>query len=572
MQKRSTSLTAFVVVAALEKLARLADFSAYFDGTWHRANQILARGAADSLLRRTLMHLPPSWALWLLDSLFVPGMMRHYLFRKRLLQQEAEHAITQGAQQIIVLGAGFDTLALRLAPAHPEVCFIEIDLPETQAAKLQLLSQLGTPRANCAHVSADLARVGLDHVLRQVPEFNPSAHTLVIVEGVLMYLKQASVESLFTTLDRHLTGELTVVFGATAASDQKGTPSLQLVNRFLTARQEATDWYCPARDMPSFLAEVGFRLDAWMPYRRLQALYIGDALASHVPEEDENYYRAVRSPRGSRVPPITDTNLIPHITQAPAPTRATPRKKIGRLERITLRDVPQQQLPQLIDRMFAIFLEFFEDLDHAGFVASYLTDPGTRLALCYGDDGALVGFSAAAINRVEVARRAHFVFSAPVLVGLGYRAGSELALFGLTEALLFKLRRPWAPLAYVSATATPASYGLFARTMTRFYPSVHEPTPDAVVDAMEEVRRQRRLERVGESPWVVRSGRPLGAQRLAADGTITDDQHAAFFREMSPRWLEGDALLVWIPLDLANIASGVARALIGRWRVARQST
>lgn len=253
------------------------------------------------------------------------------------------------------------------------------------------------------------------------------------------------------------------------------------------------------------------------------------------------------------------------------PLAPTPRKKIARLERVTLRDVPPQELPPLIDRLFAIFQEFFADVDRDGFVARYLSDGSTRLALCYGDDGALVGFSAAAISRVEVGGRAHLVFSAPVLISLGYRAGAEVALFGLTEALLVKLGRPWAPLAYVAATATPASYGLFARTMTEFYPSVRGPAPEAVVEAMEQVRRQRRLERVGESPWVVRSSRPLGAQRLAAEGAMRDDRHAAFFREASPRWLEGEALLVWIPLDLANIASGVFRASLGRWRARRAS-
>jgi hypothetical protein len=259
-------------------------------------------------------------------------------------------------------------------------------------------------------------------------------------------------------------------------------------------------------------------------------------------------------------------------TTTPPTKKKAARQRIAKLQRVTLRDVPADERAVLVDRLYSIFLEFFGDLDREAFARAYFHDDKTRLALCYGADGDLVGFSAASIGRIELGGRHHAVFSAPVLIRLGYRAGSEVALFGLTEALAFKLRHPWTPLAYVSATATPASYLLFARTVRRFYPSRNCETPASIPALVELVRQQRGLEQVTEGGWVVRSGRPIGAQRLRANDALSADPDVAFFERLSPRWLDGEALLVWIPLDVDNIATGIVRAVRERLWPARRHT
>jgi hypothetical protein len=66
------------------------------------------------------------------------------------------------------------------------------------------------------------------------------------------------------------------------------------MNAFLRRNGEATDWHCAPQAMPEFLAALDYRLDAWISYRDLQAHHLGDARTRHLPEHDENYYRAVR--------------------------------------------------------------------------------------------------------------------------------------------------------------------------------------------------------------------------------------------------------------------------------------
>jgi hypothetical protein len=75
----------------------------------------------------------------------MPGQWEGFGHRKIFMQQQVESAIEQGARQVLVLGAGFDTLCLRLAPQHSHVHFFEFDHPTTSAAKAKGVAVEGQP-------------------------------------------------------------------------------------------------------------------------------------------------------------------------------------------------------------------------------------------------------------------------------------------------------------------------------------------------------------------------------------------------------------------------------------------
>ena len=135
-------------------------------------------------------------------------------------------------------------------------------------------------------------------------------------------------------------------------------------------------------------------------------------------------------------------------------------------------------------------------------------------------------------------------------------------LFGLRQALLFKLNEPLTPLGYLIRTSSPAVYRLLASTVPRIYPSPKQQTPAAVEALVHAVSARRRYVSVGEDPWVVRSGatprHPTRLQRLE------DDPNVQFFIDRNPRFAEGEALLVWVPVDAANLAGLSFRLLYAR--------
>ncbi len=93
--------------------------------------------------------------------------------------------------QVVLLGAGFDTRAVRLA--RPGVRFFEVDHPDTQREKRARLQDLaGYPAAAASYVSCDFERE--DFVDRLVASgFRTDAAALFVWEGVTPYLTEAAV-------------------------------------------------------------------------------------------------------------------------------------------------------------------------------------------------------------------------------------------------------------------------------------------------------------------------------------------------------------------------------------------
>jgi methyltransferase (TIGR00027 family) len=97
------------------------------------------------------------------------------------------------SNQFVILGAGFDTRAFRLPRPHHIRCF-EVDTPQTQATKRQLLRTTGIDSTGVTFVAADFETE--DWLARLVEAgFDPNQPAVCLWEGVIMYLDRPAVES-----------------------------------------------------------------------------------------------------------------------------------------------------------------------------------------------------------------------------------------------------------------------------------------------------------------------------------------------------------------------------------------
>ncbi len=124
-----------------------------------------------------------------------PGHLTYLALRKRFLNQETREAIQKGALQLLIVGGGFDTLALRIAREHSQVAVFEIDHPASQRVKVDAVKALGGAPENLDFLAVDLAVTPLSDVMRDCG-WDYQKPSVVVVEGVLMYLEKAAVESL----------------------------------------------------------------------------------------------------------------------------------------------------------------------------------------------------------------------------------------------------------------------------------------------------------------------------------------------------------------------------------------
>jgi len=287
----SASLTAVVVAAGVSGLGAVPRWRRLFDEEAWALGDAFRRLAPDTPAAHAIARLPAPLLVGLLETIFVPGMAYHYLFRKRLIEDEVKRAAALGARQLLVLGGGFDGAGLRMARRFPELTVVEVDLPPTQARKRHVLQAIGHAiPPNFHFVAADLARQALDDLLASTAAIRPELPTLVVIEGVLMYLKEPDVRALFTSMRRLFPGELSVLYGAIAAPDTEGPFGVRLVNRLLALGDEGTAWFCPADRMAAFVAPLGFTMARSVTYGALQRERRSPAETRRVPEEDENYY------------------------------------------------------------------------------------------------------------------------------------------------------------------------------------------------------------------------------------------------------------------------------------------
>ena len=111
--------------------------------------------------------------------------------RTHYIDAALRRAAEEGATQVVVLGAGFDSRAYRFRASHPQLRFFEVDLPATIEAKQKRLAELyGAVPAYVRYAPIDFNTQKLEDVLLG-QGYDPAQRTFFILEGVVMYVSDA---------------------------------------------------------------------------------------------------------------------------------------------------------------------------------------------------------------------------------------------------------------------------------------------------------------------------------------------------------------------------------------------
>ena len=107
--------------------------------------------------------------IYLAFDWMMPGQFEAFAHRKAFCERQVRKGIGAGASQVLVLGAGYDTLGWRLAPEFAGVNFFEIDHPATARLKVKGIEVMGQ-RANLYFIAEDLSERQLREQLEQAPD------------------------------------------------------------------------------------------------------------------------------------------------------------------------------------------------------------------------------------------------------------------------------------------------------------------------------------------------------------------------------------------------------------------
>jgi len=260
MKDEQASTTAKVIAAATVMLAgdeRTRDLVAPGAAEWSRVLMSSRRG--DRLFAATARSPLTRWIWRGIEAVTLPGIVAHFWRRKRWIETRCRRAIAQGFDRVIVLGAGFDTLGLRLCAEFPRQAFVEIDHPATQAAKRRALANSPMPApANLELVPLDLEGAPLPDSVR-----DDGRATFVIAEGLLMYLAPTETDRLFDALRALPVPRLRFLFSYVTRWPDGSSgfhPRSRLIDRWLKWRGEPFKWSIEPQRIPEYLAGHGFGL------------------------------------------------------------------------------------------------------------------------------------------------------------------------------------------------------------------------------------------------------------------------------------------------------------------------
>jgi methyltransferase (TIGR00027 family) len=214
---------------------------------------------------------------WCMRKTFPTGIHEYILARTRVFDEVFADALERGFSQIVLLGAGMDTRALRFQDRNKGTTIFELDIEATQRYKREVYERKKTALPeSLVFVPIDFNKQSLADVLTEAG-YRDGQQTLFLWEGVTMYLEAEAVDGTLAFIRSSAAEGSIVVFDYVRASVLRYENTLygEKDIRGTVARAEE-GWIFGIEDgaIEGFLAERGFKmLSHYMP-SDLEAAYL----------------------------------------------------------------------------------------------------------------------------------------------------------------------------------------------------------------------------------------------------------------------------------------------------------
>lgn len=140
-----------------------------------------------------------------------PGVHGFLVARTRYIDDDVQRGIEDGIEQLVILGAGFDSRAYRL-PLQERVRVFEVDHPATQQVKKAKLTKIfGALPSHVVYVPVDFETESLEKRLAECG-YDPRRKTLFVCEGLVYYLTPEAVDSTLAFVANHSGAGSRIIF------------------------------------------------------------------------------------------------------------------------------------------------------------------------------------------------------------------------------------------------------------------------------------------------------------------------------------------------------------------------
>jgi methyltransferase (TIGR00027 family) len=195
-----------------------------------------------------------------MEKLF-PGLSSSIMARVRYFDDFVKKSIEEGIEQVVILGAGYDTRAYRIEELKENIKVFEVDHPNTQSFKIEKIRGIfGSVPEHVVYVPVDFEKETLGQKLFD-RGYDPSKKTLFIMEGLIMYIPPKAVaETLIFIVENSGQGSA-VIFDYYIESVVDGTCKLEIgtnIRNHLLQLGEPLQFGIKEEEIEDFLTQFGF--------------------------------------------------------------------------------------------------------------------------------------------------------------------------------------------------------------------------------------------------------------------------------------------------------------------------
>lgn len=212
---------------------------------------------------------------------------------------------------------------------------------------------------------------------------------------------------------------------------------------------------------------------------------------------------------------------------------------------------------QLSKDLYRFLSKSYHLADHDEFERLIL-QPETEgeLTVLYGTNKEIAGFSRIYRHQVDLNKKQVIVYSAYIYLNPLYKVRPTIESSGLTQAIKEKLTNPHEEIIYLAFANNPLTYDYIYQLSDSIYPKPSQRVPEQILTLINAFKRQYGWITTNSHPLVINS--PLVPLRSQSNFTIDEgDELHEFYLSTNPDYLQGNSLLVYMPLHLANINYGL---------------
>jgi methyltransferase (TIGR00027 family) len=185
-----------------------------------------------------------------------PANVTQHFVRTKFVDATLEEGLRDGALQVVILGAGFDSRGYRFQDRLRGVRFFEVDYGPTQEYKKQRVKEVlgGLPK-HVRYIAMDFTK---DDLLTQLRKggYLERLKTLFVWEGVTMYIPESAVKQTLGFVRNHSAPGSTIVFNYFLS----GMPSINNPNSRYARWGEPMIFAFPGKGAADFVRNQGLEV------------------------------------------------------------------------------------------------------------------------------------------------------------------------------------------------------------------------------------------------------------------------------------------------------------------------